>query len=114
MIEVCAVRGTETCTVAGTFFGNAPRIVHIAGHSVETSPRGRFLFVENDDRPGMVGLVGTLIGNAGVNIANMALSRVADRSRAVTVIEVDTEPPATMLAQLRETPGILRVLCFEL
>jgi hypothetical protein len=45
-----------------------------------------------------------------VNIANMALSRTADRSRAVTVIEVDTEPPASLLETLRQTPGILRVL----
>jgi hypothetical protein len=40
----------------------------------------------------------------------MALSRTADRSRAVTVIEVDTEPPASLLETLRQTPGILRVL----
>jgi D-3-phosphoglycerate dehydrogenase len=66
--------------------------------------------VENDDRPGMVGTVGTLLGAASVNIANMALSRTADRSRAVTVIEVDSEPPASLLETLRNTPGILRVL----
>lgn len=114
LIEVSAVKGAETCTVAGTFYGSAARIVHIAGHNVETSPRGRFLFVENDDRPGMVGTVGMTLGNASVNIANMALSRTSDRSRAVTVIEVDTEPPATLLEKLRQTPGILRVLCFEL
>ena len=44
----------------------------------------------------------------------MALSRTSDRSRAVTVIEVDSEPPASLLDQLRNTPGILRVLSFEL
>jgi L-serine deaminase len=54
--------------------------------------------------------VGTLLGAASVNIANMALSRTSDRSRAVTVIEVDSEPPATLLETLRNTPGILRVL----
>jgi D-3-phosphoglycerate dehydrogenase len=76
-------------------------------HSANTQ---QFLFVENDDRPGMVGTVGTLLGAASVNIANMALSRTSDRSRAVTVIEVDSEPPATLLETLRNTPGILRVL----
>ena len=86
----------------------------IAGHYVETNPTGRFLFVENDDRPGMVGTVGMSLGSASVNIANMALSRTNDRSRAVTVIEVDTEPPVTLLENLRQTPGILRVLSFEL
>ena len=42
---------------------------------------GRFLFVENDDRPGIVGIIGTALGTASVNIANMALSRTADRTR---------------------------------
>jgi len=114
LIEVSAIKGDETCTVAGTIFGNAARIVHIAGHPVETSPTGRFLFVENDDRPGIVGTIGGALGEASVNIANMALSRTADRSRAVTVIEVDSEPPTSLLETLRGTPGILRVLCFEL
>jgi D-3-phosphoglycerate dehydrogenase len=114
LIEVSAIKGDEVCTVAGTFFGSAARIVHIAGHYVETNPSGRFLFVENDDRPGIVGTIGTSLGNAAVNIANMALSRTSDHKRAVTVIEVDTEPPTELLENLRSTPGIIRVLSFEL
>jgi len=114
LVEVSAIKGDEVCTVAGTFFGKAPRIVHIAGHNVETSPAGQFLFVENDDRPGIVGTVGGALGTAGVNIANMSLSRTADRTKAVTVIEVDSEPPVSLLEQLRATPGILRVLSFGL
>jgi D-3-phosphoglycerate dehydrogenase len=114
LIEVSAVKGDEVCTVAGTFYGKAARIVHIAGHNVETNPKGRLLFVENDDRPGIVGMIGTSLGDASVNIANMALSRNDDRTRAVTVIEVDTEPPAPMLEKLRSTAGIIRVLSFEL
>ncbi|MGL4400447.1 MAG: NAD(P)-dependent oxidoreductase, partial [Luteolibacter sp.] len=114
LIEVSAVKGSEVCTVAGTFFGKSARIVHISGHYVETNPTGRFLFVENDDRPGIVGTLGTSLGSAAVNIANMALSRTCDHKRAVTVIEVDTEPPAELLEKLRATPGIIRVLSFEL
>ena len=114
LIEVSAVKGNEVCTVAGTFFGKSARIVHIAGHYVETNPTGKFLVVENDDRPGIVGTIGTSLGSASVNIANMALSRTSDRKRAVTVIEVDTEPPAELLEKLRSTPGIIRVLSFEL
>ncbi len=114
LIEVSAVKGDEVCTVAGTFYGKAARIVHIAGHNVETNPQGRFLFVENDDRPGIVGMIGTALGSAAVNIANMALSRSLDRARAVTVIEVDTEPPVQLLENLRSTAGIIRVLSFEL
>ncbi|MGJ8644459.1 MAG: phosphoglycerate dehydrogenase [Luteolibacter sp.] len=114
LIEVSATKGDETTTVAGTFYGNSARIVHIAGHYVETNPTGRFLFVENDDRPGIVGVIGSSLGEAEVNIANMALSRNSEEKTAVTVIEVDNEPTATLLKTLRETPGILKVLSFEL
>lgn len=114
LIEVSTIKGNETCTVAGTFFGTAARIVHIAGHNVESNPRGRFLFVENDDRPGIVGVIGTTLGDSKVNIANMALSRDPDLGRAVTHIEVDNEPTDELLKTMRNTPGILRVLSFEL
>jgi len=114
LIEVSAVKGKDVTTVAGTFYGNSPRIVHIAGHYVETNPTGRFLFVENDDRPGIVGVIGSTLGTAEVNIANMALSRNKQKKTAVTVIEVDTEPTAALLKTLRETAGITKVLSFEL
>jgi D-3-phosphoglycerate dehydrogenase len=114
LIEVSVSKGGETTTVAGTLVGKSARIVHIAGHYVETNPVGNFLFVENDDRPGIVGVIGSALGAASVNIANMSLSRNRDKNTAVTVIEVDTEPPATMLESLRATPGILRVLSFSL
>lgn len=70
--------------------------------------------MENDDRPGIVGVIGSTLGTAEVNIANMALSRNTEKNTAVTVIEVDTEPTAQLLKTLRETPGILKVLSFEL
>jgi D-3-phosphoglycerate dehydrogenase len=107
-------KGDARYRVAGTIIGRSPRIVEMDHLYVDCNIAGRFLFVENDDRPGIVGVIGTALGVAGVNIANMDLSRTADRSRAVTVIEVDTEPPADLLAQLRATPGIIRVLSFEL
>jgi D-3-phosphoglycerate dehydrogenase len=114
LIEATIVKGSELVTVAGTFLGSQPRIVHIAGHNVETAPSGLFLFVENDDRPGIVGVIGTLLGEAGVNIANMNLSRSEDRTRAVTVIEVDSLPSAELIARLKAAPGILRVLTIDL
>jgi len=107
-------KGDTRYRVAGTIIGRSPRIVEMDRLYVDCNITGRFLFVENDDRPGIVGVVGTALGASGVNIANMDLSRTSDRTRAVTVIEVDTEPPADLLAKLRATPGIVRVLSFEL
>jgi hypothetical protein len=107
-------KGDTRYRVAGTIIGRSPRIVEIDHLYVDCNIAGRFLFVENDDRPGIVGVVGTALGTAGVNIANMDLSRTSDRSRAVTLIEVDTEPPTDLLEKLRATPGIIRVLSFDL
>jgi D-3-phosphoglycerate dehydrogenase len=107
-------KGDTRYRVAGTIIGRSPRIVEIDRLYVDCNIKGRFLFVENDDRPGIVGVVGTALGDAGVNIANMDLSRTADRTRALTVMEVDSEPPVTLLEKLRGTPGILRVLTLEL
>ncbi|MGD7652834.1 MAG: phosphoglycerate dehydrogenase [Verrucomicrobiales bacterium] len=114
LIEITVIKGSKTSTVAGTLFGRTARIVHIADHNVETNAKGSFLFVENDDRPGIVGTIGTLLGEAQVNIANMALSRNPELKRAVTVIEVDTEPTAELLDKLAATPGILKVRSFDL
>lgn len=107
-------KGDTRYRVAGTIIGRSPRIVEIDHLYVDCNIAGRFLFVENDDRPGIVGVIGTALGTAGVNIANMDLSRTADRTRALTVMEVDSEPPAALLEQLRGTAGILRVLTLEL
>jgi D-3-phosphoglycerate dehydrogenase / 2-oxoglutarate reductase len=107
-------KGDVRYRVAGTLIGRSPRIVELDHLYVDCNIAGRFLFVENDDRPGIVGVIGTALGNAEVNIANMDLSRTRDHTRAITVIEVDTEPPASLLEKLRSTPGIIRVLSFEL
>ncbi len=107
-------KGETRYRVAGTIIGQSPRIVEIDKLYVDCNISGRFLFVHNDDRPGIVGVIGTALGNAAVNIANMGLARTADRTRALTVIEVDSEPPASLLEQLRSTPGILKVITLEL
>jgi len=107
-------KGDTRYRVAGTLIGQSPRIVEIDKLYVDCNIAGRFLFVENDDRPGIVGVIGTALGNAGVNIANMGLARTADRTRALTVIEVDSEPPASLLDLLKSTPGIVKVITLEL
>ena len=94
------------CTVAGTFYGKSARIVHIAGHNVETSPSGRFLFVENDDRPGMVGEVGTILGRDKVNIADMSLSRLKPGSTAYMVVRVDSEPSEAARQEIKSHAAI--------
>ncbi len=106
LLQVEVVKGEDRYSASGTFFGNTPRIVEINGHRVEASTTGQLLVVENDDTPGIVGLVGTLLGTESLNIANMSLSREAQGGRALTLIELDSQPSASLLEALAKNPSI--------
>ncbi len=67
------------------------------------------LLVVNDDRPGMIGRLGMLLGEAGINIANMAVSRNRRGARALMALSVDTAPPAEVLEPMRAEPGFVDV-----
>jgi D-3-phosphoglycerate dehydrogenase len=93
--------------VAGTVFGRDHlRLVDFDGVEVDAIPEGDVLLVRNDDRPGMVGQVGALLGRHAVNIARMGLGRKPGSGRAVMLIEVDGLVPAAALAELTQLPGV--------
>ncbi|HEX9287054.1 MAG TPA: ACT domain-containing protein, partial [Thermoanaerobaculia bacterium] len=66
------------------------------------------VFLRNRDVPGVVGRVGTILGEGGINIANFSLAR-GGGDRAAAIIAVDSIPPAGVLAKLREAPGVEEV-----
>jgi len=70
--------------------------------------------VKNDDRPGIVGTVGSTLAKHELNIANMSLSRNQDESIAINIIELDTEPTQAALDELNAAPGILSTKAIEL
>jgi len=92
-VEAIAPDG-KVFSAAGTLIGkgNQPRIVNINGREVEVAAEGKLLVLENIDQPGMVGTVGTILGSAKVNIADMSLSRLTPGGTAYMVVRVDTEP----------------------
>jgi len=95
LIKVEAVAGDGTVSSAsGTLIGkgNQPRVIEINGREVEVVADGKLLVLENLDVPGMVGQVGTILGNDKVNIADMSLSRLTPGGTAYMVVRVDTEP----------------------
>jgi len=100
-------KGDERFRVAGTIIGKSPRIVEIDRLFVDTNIKGEFLIVKNDDRPGIVGAVGTLLGSAQQNIANLSLARNKSDGNALTVIEVDSPLSADLMESIRSTPGVL-------
>jgi len=100
LIELTATGEGGWVSVAGTFFGNAPRIVKINGRHVEARPEGVIFLLQNRDRPGIVGHVGTLMGRHGVNIASMSLSRNEVGGEALTVLNLDSVPGAALIKEL--------------
>jgi D-3-phosphoglycerate dehydrogenase len=94
-------------SVAGTVFGrNHPRLVDVDGVEVDAIPHGHMLLVKNEDTPGVIGHVGTLLGDRRVNIARMNVGRKPGSGRAVMLIEVDGEVPAEVLGAVRAIPGV--------
>lgn len=100
LIELTAAGGAGWVSVAGTFFHSTPRIVKINGRHVEAKPEGVLFVLENRDRPGIVGHVGTLMGAHGVNIAGMSLSRNEAGGEALTVLNLDSVPSEELLNEL--------------
>jgi D-3-phosphoglycerate dehydrogenase len=111
-LHVQAFRDEEKMISAGgTFFGSPdnPRIVRLFSQPTEIVPFGVVLLLENKDRPGIVGYLGTLLGRHDVNIANMNLSRDAAGGHALTVLNLDSVPPPKVLEELQKDPDIRNV-----
>ena len=111
LISVRAFSGEGALTVAGTTIGSEhrPRLVRALGYEIEVELDPLMLFVVNDDRPGMIGRLGVLLGDAGINIANMAVSRNRRGARALMALSVDSPLPPDLLARMRDEPGFVDV-----
>ncbi len=108
LIEI-TVRGDDhESKVAGALFGkNDPRLVNIDAHRLEAVPEGQMLVIRNDDQPGVVGRIGTFLGNHGINIAQLYLSRNKAGGVAVSVYQVDQELDAATLTELGRVAHVI-------
>ncbi len=98
-------------SISGTLAGRRSdqRIVEVDGHGFDVPPAEHMLVISNDDRPGVIGTVGMLLGNANVNIADMDVGRIASADIAVMLLAVTAEVPHHVIQTLRDAPGILSV-----
>lgn len=103
LLEVEIRTATGRRKVGGTCFDEAkPRIVEIDDLDVDLKPADTILVMRYDDRPGMVGKFGTILGDAGVNIANMDVGRVSKGKDAIVCLTVDDPVPAELQEKLRQ------------
>jgi D-3-phosphoglycerate dehydrogenase len=83
-----------------------PRVVRLDGVEIEFDPQSHILMMRNEDRPGMIGLVGSHLGAAGINIVNFSLGAKGD-GQALAAITVDRTVPDAQLLAVRSIPGVL-------
>ncbi|MBB6097946.1 D-3-phosphoglycerate dehydrogenase [Deinobacterium chartae] len=100
-VRVVARQGQRTRTVGGTVFGRLPRLTRLRNYRVEVAPEGYILIVSNQDRPGAVAKLSTLLGNYSINIAGMSLGRAEKGGQALFALTLDDKPTPEQLEQIR-------------
>jgi D-3-phosphoglycerate dehydrogenase len=109
LIRVGVTANGRSRDVAGTLFADhRPRVVQIKGIDVEAELGPHMLYVTNADRPGFIGRLGTVLGDAAINIATFHLGRSAPGADAIALVEVDAEIPDAVLGKIREIPSVIR------
>jgi D-3-phosphoglycerate dehydrogenase len=94
-------------SVAGTVFSDGkPRLIQVKGMNMEAELGPHMLYVTNEDKPGFIGALGSVLGNAGVNIANFNLGRTGAGADAIALIEVDQEVTEDVLKAVNELPHV--------
>lgn len=95
-------------TVAGTLFGlEEARVVLLEGHRVDIDPQGWLLIGPHSDRPGIIGKVGTILGENNINIAGMQVGRTATAGTSIMVMAVDDDIPTPVMLKIKAVDGIL-------
>ncbi|MHC4636883.1 MAG: phosphoglycerate dehydrogenase [Planctomycetota bacterium] len=91
-----------TRTVTGSIFGQSLlRIIEIDGFNIEMTPTGPVVVIFNDDKPGVIGSVGTLCGKHKINICTMGVGQKAEEQKAALAVSLDKEPDASVVQELR-------------
>ncbi len=109
------VKGCDNRLIAGAVFhGSQPRIVRLDNFILEAIPEGVALVIHNEDRPGVVGKVGSILGDAGINISRMQLALDRELGEAAMLVNADAAPPADVIETLGALPNMISVQVVEL
>ncbi len=109
LIRLTVETANRTRTVAGTLFGGDKlRIVEVNGIKLEAELGRDMLYMVNKDKPGFIGRLGTVLGDAGVNIATFQLGRVSQGSDALALIQIDGTLSDDVVSSLCELPDVVQ------
>ena len=115
LVTVKAVSNGIVNSVAGTIFGRKElRVVKINNFRLELAPQGKFIVIHNNDKPGAIGSIGTLLGTHQVNISQMRVGQQEDGDKTMIYFRTDNPIPDQVMQELRRLPLIIDVMAFEL
>ena len=110
LVRVTVATSQGDRSVAGTLFGStAPRLVEIFGVGIEADLKGDMLYIVNEDAPGFIGRIGSLLGENGINIGTFHLGRRDAGGEAVVLLSVDQPIPADVIKSASELEGVKTV-----
>lgn len=115
LITIKVRSSKKEIAVAGTLFSRKdPRVVKIDDFTVEIVPEGNLLFMYNNDKPGVIGNIGTILGNNSINIARMHFGREKAGGKAISVVNIDSPVSEKILEEIKSLPNILDVKVISL
>ncbi|MGP1395670.1 MAG: phosphoglycerate dehydrogenase [Inquilinaceae bacterium] len=110
LIRLTVTTDKRTRAVGGSLFGgDKPRVVDLEDTPLEAELSRHMLFVRNQDKPGLIGGLGTLLGDAGINIANFHLGRRAEGEDAIALVSVDQPVPGAVIDAVAGLPSVVQV-----
>ena len=108
LITIRVKAGGKSLSVAGTLNSRKePRIVQVDGFPMEAVPEGEMLVLMNNDKPGVIGGIGMLLGENGINIARMQFGRESVGGRAMSVVSMDSHASDVVMEKIRKLPNVL-------
>jgi D-3-phosphoglycerate dehydrogenase len=108
-ITVAVETESRSRSICGTLIQNLPRVIDVKGIPLESKLGEHMLYITNNDKPGVIGDIGTTTAERGINIANMHLGRDTKNGNALVLIEIDEELASDDLEHLRSLPNIINV-----
>ncbi len=110
MINVIITTDKRTRNVTGTLFtGKEPRIVNIETVPIEAALTSHMLFIRNEDKPGLIGALGTILADAGHNIADFRLGRIPEKETAICLVSLDSPVSDELLDKISKLPQIKNI-----
>jgi D-3-phosphoglycerate dehydrogenase / 2-oxoglutarate reductase len=110
LISINVVTENQSRSIRGTVFNEEPRVVQIKDIPIDAKLGPNMLYITNRDKPGLVGALGAILGDAGINIATFHLGRAEEGGAAIALIEIDGTPPAEVLADLNNLENIIQTI----